>query len=222
MANQAQQTRQSQSQQGPKEYWDLHVTGIGYLNRARWVSVDRGGRKAHPFLSCGINALRGAKDDPIYTPYDVKVSGEEAIELIDSLIPEIQAHRKVLVSFRIGDIYPHTYQRKERDQDGRDTGKMETASLIKGRLLLIYSIKVDGVEKYRRPSSDQAQAQQGQQPALGDPQPAQSAAPVTPKAAAQPQFQPAAQPSPKGAPAMASSQECDVGTACEDYDDEPF
>ncbi|WP_334109179.1 DUF3577 domain-containing protein, partial [Methylobacillus sp.] len=41
-----------------KSYFDLHTSGIGYIQRAREVPV-RGGRRAQPFLACTIAALVG-------------------------------------------------------------------------------------------------------------------------------------------------------------------
>ena len=39
-----------------KSYFDLHTSGIGYIQRVREVPV-RGGRRAQPFLACTIAAL---------------------------------------------------------------------------------------------------------------------------------------------------------------------
>ncbi|WP_439955200.1 DUF3577 domain-containing protein, partial [Klebsiella pneumoniae] len=36
-----------------KSYFDLHTSGIGYIQRVREVPV-RGGRRAQPFLACTI------------------------------------------------------------------------------------------------------------------------------------------------------------------------
>ncbi|SCK28569.1 Protein of unknown function [Variovorax sp. HW608] len=144
------------------EYFNLHVSGIGYLNRIRWVETRRGGRRADPFLSCSINALHGSSDDPNRTYFDVKVSGEDAIALIEELKPAVDAGSKVLVSFKLGDIYPHLYERKVRDPQGRDTGQFEHATLIKGRLILINTAKVDGELVYRR-ETDADEAQPAQQ-----------------------------------------------------------
>lgn len=156
MANQVQQTQASAS-----DYFNLHVNGLGYLNRVRWVNVkSRGGRKADPFLCCGINALHGSTQAPNRTSFDLKVSGDESIALIDSLADAVETQRKVLISFRAGDIYPHLYDRKVRDEQGRETGQMEVAALIKGRLIRINSVKVEGVVVYQRPESAQeAQAE---------------------------------------------------------------
>lgn len=45
----------------------------------------------------------------------------------------------------IGDIYAHPYERKVRT-NGQETGELESAALIKGRLLQITYVKIgDGV-----------------------------------------------------------------------------
>lgn len=137
-------------------YFNLHVSGIGYLNRIRWVETGRNaGRRAQPFLACSISALRGRPEDREYTFFDVRVSGAEAQGLIESLMEDVRADRKVVVGFRIGDIYPHLYERNVRDpQSGHPTAQREWASLIKGRLLLINSITVDGERTYTRPAQE--------------------------------------------------------------------
>ena len=136
----------------PKEYFNLHTSGLGYLNRIRWVQPGKksSGRRTEPFLACSINALRGDSEDVSYTHLDVRVSGEEAIAIVDSLQKEVEARRKVIISFKVGDIYPHLYERDARDQDRKPTGHKEMAVLIKGRLLLINSVAVDGEKIYAR------------------------------------------------------------------------
>ncbi len=164
------------AQQQPREFFNLHTSGIGYLNRVRWVETQGRGRKAEPFLACSISALRGSSDAPDYTYFDLRVSGEEAIALIDGLRDEVNDRRKVLVSFKIGDIYPHLYDRDVRDQKtGRSTGQKEMATLIKGRLILINSISVDGEKVYSRPS-DESVGHEGEQ-SQGDDHPMDDDAP---------------------------------------------
>lgn len=132
-------------------HFNLHVNGVGYLNRVRWVEPRRNaGRKADPFLACSVAALRGDSQSPDYTYLDLRVSGHEAIEMVERLREDIEAQRKVFISFRVGDIYPHVYERDAKDREGRKTGGKEIASLIKGRLLLINSITIDGENVYRR------------------------------------------------------------------------
>ena len=45
-----------------KSYFDLHITGLGYLNRIREVKPKKG----DAFLACDIAALNGPSDDVSY------------------------------------------------------------------------------------------------------------------------------------------------------------
>ena len=78
--------------------------------------------------------------------------------MVEKLKVDVENQCKVVVSFRVGDIYPHLYERDQRDQDGRKTGRKEAAALIKGRLLLINSITIDGENVFRRESGDDDQS----------------------------------------------------------------
>lgn len=162
-----------QAQSAQREYFNLHTSGIGYLNRIRWVSVKGRGRSSEPFLACSIGALRGPGNGVEYTSFDVRVNGEEAISIIDGLQDTVNSGAKVIVSFRIGDIYPHLYERQVK-VDGRPTGEFETACLIKGRLLLINSVSVNGEKVYERAASQEEAAASGngasapEQPPHGD------------------------------------------------------
>jgi len=100
------------AQAAQRELFNLHTNGIGYLNRIRWVETKGRGRRSDPFLACSISALRGSSDEVQYTLFDLRVSGQDAIALVDGLRTEVEQGRKVIVSFRIADIYPHTYERK--------------------------------------------------------------------------------------------------------------
>ena len=137
------------------EYFNLHVSGLGYLSRVRWVETKGGGRKSQPFLACTIGALRGSADDVQYTYFDVRVSGQEAIDLVDKLGHDVDENRKVIIAFKASDIYVNVYERELKDQNGRKTGHVEAAANIKGRLLQINMAKVDGVEVYRRAASSE-------------------------------------------------------------------
>lgn len=149
--NQAQsQNRQSATQGGNgQEYFDLHVRGCGFLNRVRWVRPKGKGRQAEPFLACAINAMHGPVVKPNYSYMDLRVSGEEAISIVDSLAEAVDAKKKVFVAFRVGDIYAHAYERPIRNERGEETGAFEPAAVVKGRLLLITCAKVDGEVVYQ-------------------------------------------------------------------------
>jgi Protein of unknown function (DUF3577) len=123
----------SEQQQLPK-YFDLHVSGVGYLNRIRHVPI----RKGAPFLACTIAALRGDRNEVEYTNLDVKVSGESAKVLVEALKTYVDRDCKVLIGFKVGDIYAESFTMTSGERQG------QTAASIKGRLLKIEHVRIDG------------------------------------------------------------------------------
>jgi Protein of unknown function (DUF3577) len=124
------------------KFYDLHVTGVGYLNRVRRVTP----RKGKPFLACAISALRGESNQaegvkPETTRFDVRVYGTEAEAALKQLQPEVDADKAVLVGFKLGDIYAELFQYR---QDTGDKRKGDPGLMIKGRLLRITHARVDG------------------------------------------------------------------------------
>lgn len=139
-----------------KEHFDLHTKGCGYLGRVRWVKPRGGGRRAEPFLACAINAVHGSVTEPAYTYFDLRVVGVECAELVERFKQDVQNDRKVFVSFRVGDIYPHLYYADVKDSETGAPGK-EPRVIIKGRLLLLTHVKVDGQTVYERPKTTDVQ-----------------------------------------------------------------
>ena len=146
-------------------YFNLHTQGIGYLNRIREVPIRRG----QPFLACDIAALHGAANAVEYTRFDCKVSGAEAERLIRRCMEAVRAEKKVLLAFRIGDLWvdPFLYEKGERQG--------QPGASLKGRLLFIEWIKVDGVLEYKAPARQDAIAPAAQTP---DDEPAYQSAPA--------------------------------------------
>ena len=133
------------------KYFDLHTTGIGYLNRVRDVSPDRG----HPFLAVDISALHGNADNVEYTRFDCRVYGETAKAIIEQLRFAIESkEHKVLVGFKIGDLYPETFTYKKGDRAG------EIGISLKSRLLRIAWAKVDGETVYTAPKATESEERQ--------------------------------------------------------------
>jgi hypothetical protein len=134
------------------QYFDLHTTGVGYLNRIREVKP----RKGKPFMAVTVSALKGSADSVEYTRIDCNVVGEEADKLIRRCQQAVEAEKKVLVGFRIGDIWtdPFTYQK------GPKQGQPGAA--LKGRLLYLGWIKVDGEMVYQAEPVSPASNQQKQ------------------------------------------------------------
>lgn len=136
------------SNQVQPAFFDLHVEGVGYLNRVRTVRPKKG----QEFLACTISAMRGAAGQVEYTKFDCRVSGAEAKQMVRLLEPEVAAKKSVIVGFKLGDIYPEvfTYEKGER--------KGQQGISVKGRLLKVKFAKVEGqaIALPESPKADQA------------------------------------------------------------------
>jgi hypothetical protein len=130
------------SNSSSQSYFDLHITGLGYLNRIREVQP----RKGNPFLACDIAALTGPSDAVEYRRFDVKVSGRDAQHLIRKCEEAVKAERKVLIGFRLGDLWTDIFTYTK----GKNEGKPGVS--LKARLLLVTWIKVDGDMVYKAES----------------------------------------------------------------------
>ena len=128
-----------------QKYFDLHITGVGYLNRPREVPVKKG-----TFLAVEIAALRGKADEIEYTRFDCRVSAAEAQKLVRLYKPDVDAEKKVLVGFKIGDLYPTTFVYDKGDRQG------QTGVSLKAHLLRITWVKVDGQLVYQAPRENGA------------------------------------------------------------------
>lgn len=124
---------QSQSETQPS-FFDLHVEGVGYLNRVRTVKPKKG----QEFLACTVSAMRGSADKVDYTKFDCRVSGSEARKIIKLLEPDVVAKKAVIVGFKVGDIYPELFTFEKGDRKGQQ------GVSIKGRLLKVKFAKVNG------------------------------------------------------------------------------
>ncbi len=124
--------------ESPK-YFDLHTTGIGYLNRIREVTPKEG----TPFLSVTIAALRGSVDNVQYTHFECRVSGRQAQQVVRQVKPAVEGKLKVLIGFTLSDLYAETFTFKNGDKSG------ETGVSLKARLLRVAWAKVDGQPFYK-------------------------------------------------------------------------
>lgn len=127
MSEQSQATNQS-------SFFNLHVEGVGYLNRVRTVKPKKG----QEFLACTVSAMRGSTDDIGYTRFDCRVSGAEAQKIVKLLEPDVADEKPVLIGFKIADIYPELFTFEKGDKKG------QAGVSIKGRLLRIKFAKVNG------------------------------------------------------------------------------
>lgn len=122
-----------------KSFFDLHITGLGYLNRIREVKPKKG----DTFLACDIAALNGPSDDVGYVRFDTRVSGSEAQHLVRRCADAVEAEKKVMIGFRLGDLWTDifTYSKGKRAGD--------QGVSLKARLLFVSWIKVDGKLVYK-------------------------------------------------------------------------
>ena len=151
----------STNQSNEAKFFDLHTTGIGYLNRIREVK-PRG--KGKPFMAVTVAALRGSMDDAEYSYIDCNVVGAEAEKLIRRSQAAVEAGKKVLVSFRIGDIWTDAFTYEKGDKKG------QPGASLKGRLLFIGWIKVDGVTVYEAKPKDSTEPNNAENDSVCDPQ----------------------------------------------------
>jgi len=120
------------------KYFDLHTTGIGYLNRVREVTPKEG----KPFLSITLSALRGSVDNAQYTHFECHVSGKQAQEIVRQLKPSVEGKKKVLIGFTLSDLYAESFIYKKGDKAG------ESGVSLKARLLCLSWAKVNGQPFY--------------------------------------------------------------------------
>ena len=121
------------------KYFDLHTTGIGYVNHVREVTPKEG----NPFLSLTISALRGSVDNVQYTHFECRVSGRQAQQVVRQVQPAVEGKLKVLIGFTLSDLYAETFTFKNGDKAG------ETGISLKARLLRVSWAKVDGQPFYK-------------------------------------------------------------------------
>ncbi len=134
-------------QQNETKFFDLHVTGIGYLNRARQIQPKRG----DPFLAVDVSALHGSAEDVQYTRFDCRVSGKEAQQVVRRLMPRIELDEPVLVGFKLSDLYAETFTYQNGERAG------QTGVSLKARLLRLNWVKVNGETVYTAPQSEPAE-----------------------------------------------------------------
>lgn len=137
------------------KYYDLHISGIGYLYDARNVKPKQGSRRFTPFLAVRVSAIHGKSDQINYTYFDAKVVGSDAEAVIRRYMDQINAKAdaneekpKVLVSFKLGDLTPETFTFQKGEHQG------ETGVSLKTRLLRIEWVRIDGEEVYTAPAHE--------------------------------------------------------------------
>ncbi|HCF1525319.1 DUF3577 domain-containing protein [Pseudomonas aeruginosa] len=127
-----------------KSYFDIHTSGIGYIQRVREVQ-GKAGRKGPPSLWCTVAALVGPATNPFKRYFDVRVSGAEAKKLVQPYVGIDDHQQRPLVRFRLGDLWVDPFIRPSGEHKGK------AAASLKARLLiaeLIDRAELAQVEQY--------------------------------------------------------------------------
>lgn len=135
-----------------KNYFNLHTTGLGYLSDIRLVEPKKG----KPFYACRVSALVGDSDSPEYRFFDMNVIGEEVERLIKRCQNAVDEKKKVLISFVMSDLWFDTFTYKTDTQYHK---KGDTGVSLKGRLIRIKMIKVDGKVVHQEPQKQNEQTE---------------------------------------------------------------
>lgn len=126
------------------QYFDLHTSGIGYINRFRKVPTRKGF-----FCSVTIGFLRGSADEVEYTYIDTIIRNKEVCEILKQHQDAINnKDSKVLGVLTVSDIYAETYE----SSDG-------TKASIKGRLIGMRQLKVNGEVVYSKSDDSDSEEQ---------------------------------------------------------------
>jgi len=115
-------------------YFDLHTTGVGYLNRVRDVEPENGS----PFLAVTVAAIHGKNTEVKHTYFECAVYGEQAQNIVRQLKPAVDADQKVLVGFTLSNLKADSFTFQQGDKAG------QTGVNLKARLIRIAWAKVDG------------------------------------------------------------------------------
>lgn len=137
MSNSTTQANTNTSSASTSDFFDLHVSAFGYLNRYRVV-----GKGSKQFCAVTVAALRGSKDEVEYTYFDVIIRNKGVCALLANYQDQINDRDvKVLASVTLSDIYAETW------------GEPAKAS-IKGRLIGLKSLTVNGETVFVRSTED--------------------------------------------------------------------
>ena len=115
-------------------YFDLHTTGVGYLNRVRDVEPEDG----TPFLVATVAAIHGKSTDVTHTYFECAVYGEQAQNIVRQLKAAVDAAQKVFVGFTLSNLQADSFTFQQGEKAG------QTGINLKARLIRIAWAKVDG------------------------------------------------------------------------------
>jgi hypothetical protein len=147
----AQQPQSTTPAQSPRsDYFNLNIKGLGYLSNIRQVNAQTG-----TFISCVINALSGATDNPSYVRFDVTVAGKEASSLINRCQKAVDEDKKVLLGFMLSHPSTDIFTLNKGEHAG------EQRVSLKARLIKVDWVKIGQEMVFKAEKSDSLPPQNG-------------------------------------------------------------
>lgn len=140
----------SSAQPVKSEYFNLNIKGLGYLSNIRQVNAQTG-----TFISCVINALSGATDNPTYVRFDATVAGREASSLINRCQKAVDEDKKVLLGFTLSHPSTDIFTLNKGDHAG------EQRVSLKARLIKVDWVKIGQEMVFKTEKADSQPPQNG-------------------------------------------------------------
>lgn len=155
----------------PGNHFNLYTTGAAYLSRIRTETPEDG---KEPYLSCTLGALVGEYGNnlkPEYRYFNVRVYpiNLKTYQLVEGCEEPIIAESKVMVGFRLNDIWPKTFTLNK----GENAGKKGVA--FQSQLIEIDWVRIDNQLTYKAERQQQSIAPVSQEAAQAVP----TQAPIT-------------------------------------------
>lgn len=116
------------------KYFDLHTTGIGYLNQVREVTPKEGS----PFLAVTIAAIHGSVANVQHTYFECGVYGDEAQRIVRELKEPVEDESKVLIGFTLSNLRADAFTFQQGEKAG------QPGVNLKARLIKVAWAKVNG------------------------------------------------------------------------------
>jgi hypothetical protein len=116
------------------KYFDLHTTGIGYLNRIREVTPKEGS----PFLAVTLAAIHGSVANVQHTYFECGVYGKETKRIVRELKAAVEDESKVLIGFTLSNLKADAFLFQQGDKAG------QPGVNLKARLIKVAWAKVNG------------------------------------------------------------------------------
>ena len=125
------------------KYFNVILSGIAYLNRLRTVEPKEG----ETYQSVQVALLTGRDENVQYVYAECNIVSKQAKAVIEQFGSKITEDNKVLAQVQIGDIKPDSYTLKNNG---------ERRHVLRGRLIRIGFLRVNGEEVYKAPPAEDA------------------------------------------------------------------